>query len=246
MAARNENVTFSVDDADDQGQEEDQRAWQEEFEARRRKVQSATAVQTNLDTLKRAGAETDRVLQLLVLSAQPKPGPIIRDVNRQQRRLQRLADRLDQVAVELQSVFSDPRTSSAFWSAFMFAEDLDITVGELTGRFDARLILRNRTAELMQQCSQSARPEERELTVILKAAKKWAEADACIVALIEHIYTRTGKFYDDLLAALLQSAHDALNSPRKFSAEALRKFRQRHTGPRMGLLVREPIVPVRH
>ncbi len=189
-----------------------------------------------------AGADTDRIIELLVLSAQGKAAEIRRRVNRQRRRLKLLADRLEAISVDLKNTISDPETFPQAWLEWLTVEDGKAT-GDVAQAFDARLRAVMDTVEHLQQSSRTLRLEERQLAAVLKFSEKYAGPDACIASLVEYIYTTTGTFHDEMLANLLQAAHDALNSSRRFSAEMLRKFRQRHVGAHMGLPLGAPLFP---
>jgi hypothetical protein len=45
--------------------------------------------------------------------------------------------------------------------------------------------------------------------------------------ILRHVKETTGEFHDELMADLLQGAYDALGARESFSAEKLRKLRQR-------------------
>jgi hypothetical protein len=49
--------------------------------------------------------------------------------------------------------------------------------------------------------------------------------------LLEYVKIKTGSYHDEWMANLLQAAHDALGKKANFSAESLRKLRQRKIHP---------------
>jgi hypothetical protein len=213
--------------------------------SREEKVSKADGVRAALNTLERNGADVSKVLRLLVYSALKEDAFNDPVVKWQRKRLSSLSRHLQDVANELKAVFTNPDTFPAAFLARWSSNDLDASAMELTPSFEARIVLAEQAAKLMEQCAKKAEQDKLLFAAAVRALNKWSGTDAIMSALIEHVYATTGKFSDDLLADLLQAADDILRpeSRRQFTEEGIRKFRQRHVGPSTGLLVKNPRSP---
>lgn len=210
----------------------------ENFNQRRKAVRESREVQNYLPSLRRKGVDTDQVLELLMLSAHGKPIEVRRQLNRQRRRLKSLSDHLDVVALEVKSTLSCPETFPDAWLDFFSPHDREGSE-RLIGALNERVTKALQIAQEMQELSTTARSEEKGLSSVLKYLQRSGGPDACIAALFDHIHAKTGNFHDDVVAELLNAAHCALGSPRRFTVEQLYKFRQRHVGQNVGLLVKK-------
>ena len=110
-----ESDNHAANDADDREWVEDQRAWQENFEATKRNVLRAPIVAQRLDTLRKAGADADKVLALLCFVATDDSETFTRTFESQQRKLTKLADRLENISAEIGAVLSNPFNYSEYW-----------------------------------------------------------------------------------------------------------------------------------
>jgi hypothetical protein len=216
-----ESDNHAADDAEDREWAEDQRAWQANFEATKRNVLRAPIVAQRLDTLRKAGADADKVLALLCFVATDDSETITRTFESQQRKLTKLADKLEHISAEIGAVLSNPFNYSEFWinvlSQQMPPEYLNND--KLAG---LRTAPGNRTKPLLKLL----RAEARRFGALRKKYRP-LHHDAYLGLLLKYVKESTGKPHDDEMADLLQAAHDALGVQAEFTAEGLRKLRQR-------------------
>lgn len=221
MAADNENVESPEYDADDE-LKEDQRAWQEEFEARKREIRRFPAVHTLLDTLKRAGADVDKILSGLALVATDHADAIKAMLKSRERHLSALAHKLEHVSTMAGDAIADPLNSSSFFSALMipYSSEKVLGVKELQ-------ILSNHARRRVKPILDLLRAEARQFGRFSRNYDKIMTI-AFMGGLLSYVKESTGQFHDQHMADLLQAAHDAQGIKASFTAEKLRKVRLRN------------------
>jgi hypothetical protein len=184
-------------------------------------ILQAPAVAANLSRLKHAGADTESMLRLLALNAENNDMTLMETMRKRARQLLRLSQSLDQLATQIEETFAHPLTFSAVWWAFLMPTEDPFPDLDGLKRFPSPAIAR------MRELSKALYWEDRRLrklsSIYPNLMEKWG-----ISALLHIVQRDTGKFHDEVLADLLQSAHQARGSTKVFSGEILRKFRQRH------------------
>ena len=193
--------------------------WLLDFAERRERIAAFPNVGKRLDELRDSGADPVMVLTGLAM-IYPGAGPSTkRQFKAARKRLLDLANRLEKVAKEVELTVSDPLIYSEVWKILCIEYGTDFTHAEKTAA--------------------GARYYCKWLTIFVNFFRGEAEAfremgraydarrDNGIVPVLRYVKESTGKFHDDCMADLLQATHDAFGVDAKFSAEALRKLRQR-------------------
>ena len=200
----------------------DHREWQRDIESRKQKILKAPAVSAKLKALQDAGADADKLLLVLAMAPSQNYEEIRRAAQERKRAIGRLAERIERASSELDQTFSNPLNFSSAWSALLFSfaftefpdtEKLTQLPSGLTAR--------------MRRFASALRDEERQFGRLIGLHPRLIDQDY-LGRIVRYIKESTGGFQDELLADLLQAAHDTLGSKKQFSAESLKKFRQRH------------------
>jgi hypothetical protein len=195
-----------------------------EFESKTAAVEltilSAPAVTSKLSELQAMGADRATVLRLLALHSSSDKDMLtsIRDIGRKHLRLSR---QLEDLASQLEKMFANPLAFSTVWAAFLLPTD------DPFPDTDAYKGLPNRLTRQIREFAKALYWEDRKLRKLASIypgfMSNWG-----LSALQSVVVKGTGNFHDDLLADLLDAAHQAVGSPAEFTGEGLRKFRQRH------------------
>jgi hypothetical protein len=196
--------------------------WKRDIESRRQKILRAPAVVTNLKKLSAAGADEDKLLLGLAMAPSEDFSEIHRYIQDKKMALKRLAEHLESASSEMDRAFSSPLNFSIGWKALLlpFAATGFPNVEKLK-QLPAGL------TAAMRRFASALRVEERNLGRLIRLHPRLTDNDY-LARIVSYIKESTGRFHDELLADLLQAAHDTLGSEKQFSAESLKKFRQRH------------------
>ncbi|MGC1781145.1 MAG: hypothetical protein WA708_01350 [Acidobacteriaceae bacterium] len=186
-----------------------------------RAILQAPAVVENLNYLAQAGANKAEILQLLAISASHENETILDGMRKKARQLVRLSQALEELATQVESTFADSFTFSAVWVAFL------VTPRDKFPDVDGLKRFANPAVTQMRKLSKALYWEDRKLRK-LSALYPNFMANRFLFALLQSVQRDTGNFHDEPLADLLQAGHQALGSPKEFTGEGLRKFRQRH------------------
>ena len=213
MAARNEKAA-SVDKADQDWEE-----LRQEFEARKRKILRAPGVEAGLDALKRAGADTDKVLRGIALVASGHS--LKAALKSSQRRLDAMANKLERVSAEAASTLSNPVNCSGFFKWILIPG-----LPEEWSGVEERKRQSNSAIMQIKPIINLLRVEAKHFGTL---HKKHDLIRTVVVMgdLLAYVKESTGEFHDERMADLLQAAHDELGLKANFSAPMLRKKRQR-------------------
>lgn len=185
------------------------------------RVLQAPKVLTNLRTLERDGANLSMILRLLVLSVKNN-FPDVKDLlNANRNRLTRLSKQLENLSRDLKAAFSDPTIFSDFWFPILF------NTGDEIPDLDRLKTLPNGICFEMGKFSKALHVEERKLAKLVQIHHPKLETWT-LAALARHVHESTDGNHDELLADLLQAAHQTLGSRKRFSGPSFRKFRQRN------------------
>jgi hypothetical protein len=196
-------------------------AFERELKSQETRVREAPKVRANLETLEAFGADPNTVLRLLVLSVKRNMPDFKDELKESMRRLKRLSNQLKDVSRDLESAFSDPLIFAEFWVPILFPSG-----GELPDTDWLKTVPNEIVAE-MHRFSKGLCREERKLAKLAKMHHR-KQVNRPLAALVMHVRESTNGNHDELLAELLQTAHQELKSSEEFSGPQIRKFRQRH------------------
>ena len=217
--ANGETDSYSVDP--------DYQDWKEGYEARKRSILAATIVRQHLDVLSQAGADASKVLSLLGLIVPASTDTLTSFFAKKQRELTALANKAEQLSNKASGAIADPTNSSGFWKACLFPAYEEF-----------------RGTEHLTEISKAANQRMKPIIDLLRAEAKQFGAlrrnyeqlmsTLYLSRLLGYVKESTGQFHEELMADLLQAAHNAVGIDESFSGVQLRKLRQR----RMPYLVR--------
>lgn len=200
----------------------DYKEWQQEIESKKQKILKAPAVALKLSALREAGADADKVLHGLALLVSENTSEISKFINQRRRALKRLAERLESASSELEQIFSNSLNFSSVWKAFLFP----FAITEFPDTEQLKQLPIGLSAR-MRTFASALRGEERILGRLTRLHPRLTD-NYFLAGVMSYIKESTGNFHDELFADLLQAAHDTFGSNKQFSAESLKKFRQRH------------------
>jgi hypothetical protein len=200
----------------------DYREWKQDIESRKQKILKAPAVGANLKKLANDGADPDKLLLGLAIVSSQECKEIHRQAQGSKKALRRLAQRLEAVSSELDRTFSSPFSFSAAWKVLLFPfADTEFPDTLRLKELPAGLIRRMRSA------ASALRSEEHKLGGLIRLHPRLTNT-FYLAGIVRYVKESTGSPHDKELADLLQAAHNAFGSEKQFSAESLKKFRQRH------------------
>ncbi len=230
MAARNKPVKTSADYSGDQG-------WKRAIEDRKRTIQCAIrglAYQQDLDALGQVGADADKILLALAFAVpdRAKTKTLKEMLKARQRRLSALADRLESLSDDVRNVIADPLNSNFYWAVLAPSESEELIATEKLESFS------NSSRKRIRPILDFLRGEARECGALHRYYDR-IMSTKYMGGLLQYVKDSTGEFQDERVANLLQAAHEALGEDASFTAEKLRKLRQR----RFPSLVRKRRIP---
>ena len=197
-------------------------AWREPFEAIKKKIQRAPVVSDRLKKLKKAGADPLKILAgLAFVVSNEQDKSITRFFKSRQRHFVVLANRLRRDSDEIKNTLLNPYNSSRVMKILFFPEIFTDFVGpeELQKISSA---VSNRMELILGMLEMEANTFGR-----LKRKYQSLRRTDYLRGLLRYVKESTGQFQDEIMADLLQAAHEALDMDVRFSAWQLRKLRQR-------------------
>jgi hypothetical protein len=194
--------------------------WLLNFAETKEKIEAFPNVRNCLDELRQAGADPDIVLSGIVLMYPGAVPSTKRQLKAVSTRLTRMANRLERISREVEGIVSDPLTHSAFWKAVLLETGTDFTETEKSWG-DARY-----RCNAFKLFVNFFRAEAKALREIIRVYESARRSDS-LGPVLRYVKQTTGQYHDERMADLLQAAHDALGVEACFSAEQLRKLRQR-------------------
>ena len=185
------------------------------------KIKSSPMVPQILEDLRQAGADP-QVILLGLIKFSPDGVPRFKKQFRDSaRRLTNLAARYERISSEVEAFMTDPLSHSLFWKALLFElKNPDFTPMEK--RCGGARVFCNR----LRVVTNFLRAEAGVYRTMARDYEGFCEAEG-LGPVLKYVKNATGHFHDDKMADLLQAAHDALGVDAIFSAEKLRKLRQR-------------------
>jgi hypothetical protein len=190
--------------------------WNCDFEKSKRKVQSRVSPR-DIRPLLKAGAKEDRLLTLLAFIVNDSKGE--GDLMARRRSLAKLADELVTVTEHARLIVDDPLCDGRFWLALHCGLPWDLTTP--AGVIEAPVL------ERMQALANLIKQRGDALGMLSRQVKK-SLRNRGLFDLLGYVWLQTGRNFDREIAWLLIAAHKALGQDRIFTADKIKKFRQRH------------------
>lgn len=195
--------------------------WVLDFGKRRERIESFPIVRQRLNELKRAGADPEMILTGIVLMY---PGARIatkRQLQQLRKRLTSLANRLEKLYADVQATVSNPLCHSKFWEITLVEMNLDFTAME------KRWAGTQHYANWFKVFKNYFRAEAKAIADLWRIYEKPRITDG-LGPVLRYVKQATGKNHDKCMADILQGAYNALGAEGSFSAEQLKKTRQRY------------------
>ena len=190
--------------------------WNRDFEKSKRKVEGRVSPR-DIQPLLKAGAKKDRLLTLLALIVNDSKGE--GDLMARRRSLAKLADELVTVTEHARRIANDPFCDGRFWLSLHCGLPWHLTTRP--GVIEAPVLDRMKAlAELFKQRGDA-------LGMLSRRIKK-SLRNRGLSDLLGYVWLQTGRNFDREIAWLLIAAHEALGQDRIFTADNIKKFRQRH------------------
>lgn len=209
----------SISEDDD----EDFVEWRREFEANRQRVLKAPGVAEWLSELAGRGAETEKLLMLLVISC-PTQGddPMRQELRKRIKNLREQAIRLEIAADELEATFSTDLGFAETWKRLLFP----VAFKGIPDFTNTRTALKLRCEGIRRL----ARGLKGEAAAFARQARHYPRLNErfYLGRLITYVSESTGQYHDRILAPLLTAAHNELGVEVDYSELKLQKFRQRN------------------
>ena len=191
--------------------------WNREFDELKRRI-GRKADKTHLTALRRAGANEELLLELLTMSVHDTGGAS-RLMRRSRENLASLVDQLVTVTNFAERVANDPKCDGRFWLALLC--ELPWNQVPKPGRLEAATLKRMRDfAEMFRGRAAAMGAMSRTVTRINGTMGRRR--------LLMSVHSITNKNFDREIAWLLSDAYEAAGRHERFSAEQIKKFRQRH------------------
>jgi hypothetical protein len=206
--------------------------WNREFAEKQRRVYDAPNVASGLARLAALGADSDKVLALLVICS-PEPATEFHEHFRKKiKSLCSLAKAYESLAYNLETTFSSDFAFAEVWKALLFP--IMFRDGGLPNVDSARNVVKREMSHL-RSFARALRGEASAFRRLLKFHPRLNHT-LYLSSLLRYVYESTGKYRESLLADMLEAAHNELGLDETYSEEKLRKFRQRH----LRALIRPP------
>ncbi len=189
-----------------------------------KKILSVEGVEYDLKTLAKAGADKKQIARLLALAALGDDESWRLEVKRKQNQLKSVARRLDSVSEAYEELRTDPFCGPHIWLALLGMMKWEDVQGP--AEKGSKSLLQS----MMQRAAAAARSQASSLGQILRQGAPHSRRSP-IVALCYYIRTSTGRHHDDVVVRLLIDAHEAVPAPKAFSADQIKKLRQRYMPP---------------
>lgn len=233
-----------------QAHREDAAAANRRFDLERieKRILGVNGADEDLRKLARARMDRKRMLRLLALQVRSRADEqswcsLVRKNNEE---LRRVADELVDVANHVERISHDPsfdlrvlvNSMRTACEQFLLAEigtlvDLSRSSDPQPGRSSPEFAVKE-----MHSLAALYRKRAERFGELLRIAPR-GHRNFFLLELLYQIYRASGENHDDVVARLLKDAHQAVGSPKKFSADQIKKFRQRYLTPvleRVGVL----------
>ena len=168
------------------------------------------------------GNDQDQILDSLALIVIDPDQRWRKRVRRNRAQLKNLANNLNSVANHAERITSDITCRGQFW------------VSVLSGaKYDPKDPTADRTKKLIHEMRKYAeynRKKAEKFGSLLLRRQAAQQQRYSRQLLIVKVWALTGRYHDDIVARLLTDAYEAVGKPRHFSADQIKKFRQRYVG----------------
>jgi hypothetical protein len=203
------------------------RDWNREFDRLIGTIRRRVSAR-DLQPLLKAGAEEKRLLTLLALAVTDSDNNSLSKLMVKRRALDSLANQLATVTNHATRVVNDPEYDGRFWLAAQGLLSWDLV--PKAGAIEARVLAN------MRALAQLVKARGDALGSLSRTLKKTSRNTA-IRDLLAYVWLSTGQQsrFDAEIAWLLTAAHRAAGREKDFTADKVKKFRQRHLPNRQNL-----------
>jgi hypothetical protein len=199
-----------------------------ELDILQKRILKVPGVREDLARLSRAHIDSSGVLRTIALMAKPTNN-LWKDMVRERRKeLLQLSDDLSRIALLAERLSTDPFSSVRVWLALM-------------DRMDGKELHHHETAgkpsvlerDLIRKLRKYAEVNRARADLLGKFLKNQTKLDRGwpLFTLLQLVHRSSRKNHDDVLARLLTDAHEVMGRKKRFSADQLKKFRQRRLKP---------------
>jgi hypothetical protein len=207
------------------GWDDDYEQFNRRFDDLKNGIARHKGVERDLRTLVRAGADRNTLLELLVHVVQDlRQGWRVSFKEKQD--TFRAAVRQIHDAIEgVEKVANDPLCRGELWLLLLNPDVDSIKTGDIK-KFQRRVTYMLRMMRAYERwaidMAEAFGKQMRKQTQVIRNRK--------VGTLLNYVRHKTGMNHDDIVARLLTDAHDVVGSNKQFSADQLKKLRQRHCG----------------
>jgi hypothetical protein len=197
--------------------------WQQNFARNRARLLRDSFFAGSLKTLSDSGADQEWVISLLYYTLPVKGGKNgIPFFKRRAQALRAIARSLERDASTLEVVYSTRTNFADLWAGLTFPGD-----GQEVRTSDELKAIPKPLIANMRAFAKTLDEEASSFGECSRLSGRAAD-NFYLCKLLRYVFEKTGKYYDEVLAGLLQFVHGELGSDREFSSEQLKKVRQRH------------------
>jgi hypothetical protein len=207
------------------GWEKDYREFEQKFDELKGKIAKTSGAKKDLWTLKEDGADPDLILEQLTHIIWDLPMACRKDMERHQDKLARTAKALHYAAEAVERVSRDPSCYPGSWMAVLNRH-------AAWSEVKRQMFVPSRMLRGMRAYEKYALDIAKMFGEIRRKQAQLIRMEK-IGSLVAYIRHATGRNHDDELARLITDAHEAAGSKRQFSADQLKKLRQRHIPKRV-------------
>ena len=194
--------------------------FQRKFDGLKRRIAKCPGIQRDLSTLKSANADPNVVLECLTNVVWNHAQEWRSDMRRQQTKMSRAAAMLRSTVETVESISKAPDCHPGYWMAILNRHS---SLADLSQQMFVPSIVVNGMRAYEKYCRSVANMFGE---ILRKQAQLRRVEDLGI--LTSYVRHTTGSSFDAELARLLTDAYESIGLRKQFSADQLKKFRQRH------------------
>ena len=202
------------------GWEKSYKEFEREFEKLKREISKVYSIQIDLQTLKKAHAAPELILELLTHIVWEPSKPWRKEMKRSQSTILSAANTLHLAIGAVTGVSKDLSCYPGYWMAVL---NKYASVEELK----RQVFVPSKMIRQMKAYEEYARQIARLFGRIVRKQAQLGRMED-LGRLVAYVRHTTGRNFDNELARLLTDAHEVAGIKKQFSAQQIKKFRQRH------------------